>query len=87
MVFPSGTTQGSQTPLQRLVKRMTRFWVRTDIESTERELRDLFDMMNYGMKMTTPGILTVHTTDRSVSREIVVNLLNTLEFLTCAFMG
>jgi hypothetical protein len=60
----SGTTQGSQTPLQRLVKRMTRFWVRTDIEATERELRDLFEMMNYGIKMTTPGILTAHTTDR-----------------------
>jgi hypothetical protein len=43
---------------------MTRFWVRTDIESTERELRDLFEMMSYGIKMTTPGILTVHTTDR-----------------------
>jgi hypothetical protein len=43
---------------------MTRFWVRTDIEATERELRDLFEMMNYGIKMTTPGILTAHTTDR-----------------------
>ena len=61
----AGTTQGSQTPLQRLVKRMTRFWVRTDIENTERELRDLFETMTYGIKMTTPGILTLHTTDRS----------------------
>ena len=43
---------------------MTRFWVRTDIEATERELRDLFDIMSYVVKMTTPGILTVSTTDR-----------------------
>jgi serine/threonine-protein kinase Chk1 len=64
LLSTQGTTQGSQTPLQRLVKRMTRFWVRTDIEATERELRDLFEMMNYGIKMTTPGILTAHTTDR-----------------------
>ena len=34
-----GATQGSQNSFQRLVKRMTRFWVNTDKETTEKELR------------------------------------------------
>jgi len=59
-----GATQGSQTPLQRLVKRMTRFWVRTEKETTERELREVLDRMHYTCKMHSPGIFTVSSLDR-----------------------
>jgi len=60
-----GATQGgSQTTLQRLVKRMTRFWVKTDREGTERELREVIDRMNYSCKVNSPGILTISTLDR-----------------------
>jgi len=57
-------TQGSQTPFQKLVKRMTRFWVNTDKENTEKELRERFERLGYTVKMTTPGILTVKCVDR-----------------------
>jgi len=59
-----GATQGSQTPVQRLVKRMTRFWVTTDSESTEAELRHLLERESYTVKIHTPGVLTASTTDR-----------------------
>ena len=39
VVSTQGATQSSQTQLQRLVKRMTRFWVTTDKEATEKELK------------------------------------------------
>ncbi|XP_023345296.1 serine/threonine-protein kinase grp [Eurytemora carolleeae] len=59
-----GATQGSQNSFQRLVKRMTRFWVNTDKETTEKELRKRFEKQGYSCKMTTPGILTVQCIDR-----------------------
>jgi len=60
-----GTTQGSQAAFQRLVKRMTRFWVKLDKEKTEAELKDRFDKKDgYTCAMTTPGILTIKCLDR-----------------------
>ena len=64
LVSTQGATQSSQTPLQRLVKRMTRFWVTTDIETTERELRTRLSAMNYSCKVITPGIVTISCMDR-----------------------
>ena len=58
LVSTQGATQSSQTPLQRLVKRMTRFWVTTDLETTERELKTRLDAMNYNTKVVTQGIVT-----------------------------
>jgi len=52
-------TQGSQTPFQKLVKRMTRFWVNTDKETTERELKTKLQKLGYTCKMITQGIITV----------------------------
>jgi len=59
-----GPTQSSQTQLQRLVKRMTRFLVTTDKETTEKELKRCLERENYIIKVITPGIVTVSTTDR-----------------------
>jgi serine/threonine-protein kinase Chk1 len=64
LVSTQGSTQSSQTQLQRLVKRMTRFWVTTDKEGTERELRNLLEQESYSVKVITPGIITVNTVDR-----------------------
>jgi serine/threonine-protein kinase Chk1 len=68
LVSTQGATQSSQTPLQRLVKRMTRFWVTTDLETTERELKTRLDTMNYNIKVVTPGIVTVSCVDRRGSQ-------------------
>eukprot|EP00092_Neocalanus_flemingeri_P023334 GFUD01025300.1.p1 GENE.GFUD01025300.1~~GFUD01025300.1.p1 ORF type:complete len:487 (-),score=199.35 GFUD01025300.1:109-1569(-) len=68
LVSTQGATQSSQTPLQRLVKRMTRFWVTTDKETTERELKTRLDTMNYNTKVVTPGIVTVSCVDRRGSQ-------------------
>jgi len=57
-------SEGSQTPYHKLVKRMTRYWVNTDKEVTERELRQRFEHLGYTFKMTTPGIFTVQCMDR-----------------------
>lgn len=64
LVSTQGSTQSSQTQLQRLVKRMTRFWVTTDKDSTERELKNLLERESYSFKVITPGIVTVSTMDR-----------------------
>jgi len=68
LVSTQGVTQSSQTPLQRLVKRMTRFWVTTDLETTEKELKTRLDTMNYNTKVVTPGIVTVSCVDRRGSQ-------------------
>lgn len=64
LVSTQGATQSSQTPLQRLVKRMTRFWVTTDMESTEKELKNRLQSMKYTTKVITPGIVTISCMDR-----------------------
>ena len=60
----SAATQNSQTQLQRLVKRFTRFWVKTDKESTEEALLDCLELEGYDNTMVSPGTVTVTTTDR-----------------------
>jgi len=58
------STQASQTPLQRLVKRMTRILVRTKLEETIQHLETLFCTMKYMHRSLTSNVLTVTTKDR-----------------------
>lgn len=57
-------TQATQTPLQRLVKRMTRLLVRTNLEDTLTHLEALFNKMNYTYRTQAVNVLTVTTLDR-----------------------
>lgn len=57
-------TQASQTPLQRLVKRMTRILVRTSLGDTITHLEALFKKLKYTHRCHTANILTVTTLDR-----------------------
>ena len=52
VVSTQGATQSSQTQFQRLVKRMTRFWVTTDKEGTERELKNCLEREGCTTKVT-----------------------------------
>ena len=64
LVSTQGATQSSQTSLQKLVKRMTRFWVSTDMENSEKELKQRLGSLKYQSKVITPGIVTISTMDR-----------------------
>ncbi|XP_064641120.1 serine/threonine-protein kinase Chk1-like [Lineus longissimus] len=59
-----GTQGSSQTPMQRLVKRMTRFFVTTDTERTIKELHRAFDKLGYTCKTNSLGQITMTTLDR-----------------------
>ncbi|KAL7647145.1 UNVERIFIED_CONTAM: hypothetical protein RMT77_002403 [Armadillidium vulgare] len=58
------TCHGSQTPLQKLVRRMTRVLVITSLEDTIKHLEALFMKMNYSYKSHSTNVLTVTTVDR-----------------------
>jgi len=64
LVSTQGATQSSQTSLQKLVKRMTRFWVKTDMENTEKELKERLGSLKYQFKVITPKIVTISCVDR-----------------------
>ena len=64
LVSTQEVSQSSQTSLQKLVKRMTRFWVSTDLENSEKELKQRLDSLKYQSKVITPGIVTISTRDR-----------------------
>lgn len=53
------STQASQTPLQRLVKRMTRLLVRTNLEDTLTHLEALFNKMNYTYRIHTVNVVSI----------------------------
>ncbi|XP_037073237.1 serine/threonine-protein kinase grp-like [Pollicipes pollicipes] len=57
-------TASSQTPLQRLVKRMTRFFVTTNQAETLDRLKELFDSCGYTWRFTGSCTMTVQTLDR-----------------------
>ncbi|KAG0443265.1 hypothetical protein HPB47_015112, partial [Ixodes persulcatus] len=59
-----GTQSSSQSPLQKLVKRMTRFFVTTDANETVQELKSLFEKLGYIWKTNSPGQITVTTQDK-----------------------
>merc|ERR1719333_801603 len=59
-------TQGgsTQTQFQRLVKRMTRFWVKNSLEETDRYLHGLLQKLNYTFRCKPKGVFTIQTQDR-----------------------
>lgn len=59
-----GTPGSSQTPMQKLVRRMTRFFVKTDKDETYKELDKALQKLGYSWKRNTPGMVTVSTMDR-----------------------
>jgi len=66
-LFCSGSqsTQATQSSrFQRLVKRMTRFWVKVSLEETDKFLHGLLEKMHYTFKCKPKGIFTIETTDR-----------------------
>jgi len=59
----AATTQANQNPIQRLVKRMTRFFVTCSCEQTASRLTELFTTLNYSFKPNDKDF-TISTTDR-----------------------
>jgi len=58
------TQGGSQTQFQRLVKRMTRFWVNTPMADTVKFLTGILGKMNYNYKAKSRGHYIIETLDR-----------------------
>ncbi|KAK7479422.1 hypothetical protein BaRGS_00029339 [Batillaria attramentaria] len=60
-------TQSSQTPLQKLVRRMTRFFSKHTREEVVAELDRVFSALGYHWKYSSTNVLTVQTLDRRMS--------------------
>ena len=60
----SPSTQTSQTPFQRLVKRMTRFNSKVDAEKTVKRLRSVLDKQSYQFKITNSKVISISVVDR-----------------------
>lgn len=58
------TPGASQTPMQRLVKRMTRFFTKVEAEETLKRLTGCMEKLGYSWKKTTPRQVTVTIIDR-----------------------
>ncbi|XP_044014615.1 serine/threonine-protein kinase grp isoform X2 [Aphidius gifuensis] len=58
------SSQNGSTPFQRLVKRMTRFFVKTNCDETAKRLVNSLDTKNYDCRISENGIVTVTTVDR-----------------------
>ncbi|XP_034256073.1 serine/threonine-protein kinase grp [Thrips palmi] len=58
------SSTGSQNVFQRLVRRMTRFFVRTNVEDSEKLLCNLMEKLGSSWKVHTPGVITITTVDR-----------------------
>lgn len=58
------TQNCSQNPFQRLVKRMTRFFVHTTSDETIKRITDIISEMGYTWKSTDNTLITVSTVDR-----------------------
>ncbi|XP_043286485.1 serine/threonine-protein kinase grp [Venturia canescens] len=71
-------TQTSQNTFQRLVRRMTRFFVKTDCETTVKTLVNYLENENYNYRINDVGIITVSTVDRRkmplVFKAIIVDM-------------
>merc|ERR1712080_633770 len=55
---------GQASRFQRLVKRMTRFWVKVSFEETDKFLHGLLEKMHYSFKCKPKGIFRIETQDR-----------------------
>lgn len=58
------STQSTQNPFHRLVKRMTRFFVTTTTDETMRRITDAINDLGYDFKLTETSLITVSTVDR-----------------------
>ncbi|XP_068772962.1 serine/threonine-protein kinase Chk1 isoform X1 [Struthio camelus] len=71
-----GTPGSSQSPWQRLVKRMTRFFTKLDADCSYRALQEVCEKMGYGWKKSCTNQVTISTTDRRNNKLIFkVNLV------------
>ncbi|NXC78672.1 CHK1 kinase, partial [Anhinga anhinga] len=71
-----GTPGSPQSPWQRLVKRMTRFFTKLDADGSYRALNEVCEKMGYGWKKSCTNQVTVSTTDRRNNKLIFkVNLV------------
>ncbi|XP_058168285.1 serine/threonine-protein kinase grp [Anopheles ziemanni] len=59
-----GTQQQQQNPFQRLVRRMTRFFVSTRCDETLKRLSAALEKLGYCWKSNDEGIITISTIDR-----------------------
>nr|XP_013815215.1 PREDICTED: serine/threonine-protein kinase Chk1 [Apteryx mantelli mantelli] len=65
-----------QSPWQRLVKRMTRFFTKLDAAGSYRTLQEVCEKMGYGWKTSCTNQVTISTTDRRNNKLIFkVNLV------------
>ena len=62
--FVAGSCFLLQTPFQRLVKRMTRFHTKKDLESTVRKLKVVLDRSGYNFRVNTPRQVQQATPNR-----------------------
>lgn len=60
----TGVAGGESTPLQRLVRRMTRVLVSSSVQDTIKHLTELFDKLHYRTASHSTNVLTVSTVDR-----------------------
>ncbi|XP_076805034.1 serine/threonine-protein kinase Chk1-like isoform X2 [Clavelina lepadiformis] len=65
-----GTPGSSQTALQRLGKRMTRFWTKKGVQETMAEICKACENLEYAVKQATSTELTVITSDRRLRKLI-----------------
>ena len=59
-----GTPGCSQTPMQKMVRRMTRFFVKTDKDNSMKEIEKALEYLGYNWKRNTPGMVTINTYDK-----------------------
>ncbi|XP_049763820.1 serine/threonine-protein kinase grp [Schistocerca cancellata] len=57
-------SSGTQNPFQKLVRRMTRFFVTTNCEDSLRRLCDLLDKIGFSWKIATTRVVTITTVDK-----------------------
>ncbi|XP_064029315.1 serine/threonine-protein kinase Chk1 isoform X2 [Pogoniulus pusillus] len=71
-----GTPGSSQSPWQRLVKRMTRFFTKLDADGSYRALQEVCEKLGYGWKKSCTNQVTISTTDKRSNKLIFkVNLV------------
>ncbi|KAK0180892.1 hypothetical protein PV327_003226 [Microctonus hyperodae] len=61
---PVQSTQSSQNTFQTLVRRMTRFFVKTNCDQTVKKLVDTIKKLKYNYRVNDVGIVTISTVDR-----------------------
>lgn len=70
------STQGTQNPFHRLVKRMTRFVVTISTNDTIKRITDIVTQLGYAWKLTDTNSITVSTIDRrKIQLTFKINLI------------